>query len=236
MQYSLFPLWRRHVTVKFALVGLALMLLTSLAACGGSSTSGTPSSGGSTSSGPVNLTYWSWIPGMDKQVALFNQSHPKIHITLSNVGSGSVEYDKLFTAIKANNEPDISQVEFQTLPQFETTGSLVDLSQYGANSVKSQFPSWMWSQVSLGNGIYAIPQDGGPMALYYRADIFQKYNLPVPNNLGAVCRRRSEVACRKLERIYHGLSTSQSRLVRRICVAEWWEHVQHQWAVLESVH
>ena len=52
----------------------------------------------------------------------------------------AVEYNKLFTAIKANNEPDLSQVEFQTLPQFETTGSLVDLSQYGANSVKNQFP------------------------------------------------------------------------------------------------
>jgi hypothetical protein len=32
-----------------------------------------PSWGGSTpSSGPVNLTSWSWIAGMDKQVALFN--------------------------------------------------------------------------------------------------------------------------------------------------------------------
>ncbi len=36
-----------------------------------------PSSRGSTpSSGPVNLTSWSWIAGMDKQVALFNQTHP----------------------------------------------------------------------------------------------------------------------------------------------------------------
>ena len=174
MQYSLFPQWRRHVSVEFAFVGLALMLM--LAACGGSSTSGSST----TTSGPVSLTYWSWIPGMDKQVALFNQSHPNIHITLNNVGSGSVEYDKLFTAVKANNEPDLSQVEFQTLPQFETTGSLVELTPYGANSSKSLFPTWMWNQVSLNNGVYAIPQDGGPMALYYRADIFKKYNLPVP--------------------------------------------------------
>ena len=176
MQYSLFPQWRRHFTVEFALVGLALMLMASLAACGGGST---PASS-TTPTGPVSLTYWSWIPGMDKQVALFNQTHPTIHITLSNVGSGAVEYNKLFTAIKATNEPDLSQVEFQTLPQFETTGSLVDISQYGANSVKNQFPSWMWSQVLLSNGVYAIPQDGGPMALYYRDDVFKKYHLAVP--------------------------------------------------------
>ncbi len=52
--------------------------------------------------------------GMDKQVALFNKTHPDIHITLNNVGSGPIEYNKLFTAIKAANEPDLSQIEFQT--------------------------------------------------------------------------------------------------------------------------
>ncbi len=49
---------------------------------------------------------------MDKQVALFNKTHPDIHITLNNVGSGPIEYNKLFTAIKAANEPDLSQIEF----------------------------------------------------------------------------------------------------------------------------
>jgi len=172
---SSFP-WMRRFASIFAFITATLVLMLPLAACGGGSSSGTST----TSSGPVNLTYWCWIGGMDKQVALFNQTHPKIHVTVQNVGAGPVEYDKLFTAIKANNEPDIAEVEFQTLPQFETTGSLVDQTPYGANSVKNVFPDWMWSQVLLSNGIYAIPQDGGPMELYYRQDIFQKYHLPVP--------------------------------------------------------
>jgi multiple sugar transport system substrate-binding protein len=46
--------------------------------------------------------------------------------------------------------------------------------------VKSGFVPWTWSQVTLGSAVYSIPEDSGPMALYYRADIFQKYNLPVP--------------------------------------------------------
>ncbi len=175
MQHFAFPHSMRRFAAGFSIVSLALLIMASFSACGGSSTG---TSG--TSTGPVNLTYWSWIPGMDKQVALFNQTHPQIHVTLSNVGSGPIEYIKLFTAIKANNEPDVAQIEFQTLPQFETTGSLVELSQYGANSVKDQFPSWMWNEVTLSNGVYAIPQDGGPMALYYRDDIFKQYNLPVP--------------------------------------------------------
>jgi len=176
MLHVSFLQWVRRFAPRITIVGIALVLVLPLAACGGGSSSG----GSTTSSGPVNLTYWSWIGGMDKQVALFNQAHPNIHVTVQNVGAGAVEYDKLFTAIKANNEPDIAEVEFQTLPQFETTSSLVDLSKYGGNSVKDQFPAWMWSQVQLSGGVYAIPQDGGPMELYYRQDIFQKYNIPVP--------------------------------------------------------
>src|SRR6266702_5124451 len=120
-----------------AFVSLALMLMISLAACGGGSS---PSSG--TSSGPVNLTFWSWVTGIDKSVALWNSTHPNIQVKLANVGSGPTEYNKLYTAIKANNEPDLAQVEFQLLPTFETTGSLVDLSTYGANDVKDQFVPW----------------------------------------------------------------------------------------------
>ncbi|HLI05616.1 MAG TPA: extracellular solute-binding protein [Ktedonobacteraceae bacterium] len=171
--------WPRRLLFWLANIGFALLVALPLAACGGS-TSGGNSSSGSTSTGPVNLTFWSWVPGIDKSVALWNQTHPNIHVTVNNVGSGPAEYDKLFTAIKANNEPDLGQVEFQYLPTFEATGGLVDLSQYGAAAVKNDFVPWTWGQVTLGSAIYAIPQDSGPMAMFYRQDIFKKYNLPVP--------------------------------------------------------
>lgn len=175
-RFSSFPLMRRFASL-FAMISVTMLVMLPLAACGGtSSTSGTTPA----SSGPVTLSYWAWIPGMDKQVALFNKSHPNIHVNLSNVGSGPTEYDKLYTTIKANNTPDVAQVEYQLLPTFETTGSLLDMAAYGAASVKDQFVPWTWSQVTLGNAIYAIPQDTGPMGMFYRADIFQKYHLPVP--------------------------------------------------------
>jgi multiple sugar transport system substrate-binding protein len=168
--------WMRRFALQLAVVSFALVLMVPLAACGGGSSSGSSS----TSSGPVNLTFWSWVTGVDKAVALFNSSHPNIHVTVTNVGAGPAEYNKLYTAIKANNEPDLGQVEFQLLPTFETTGGLIDLSQYGTSSVKDQFVPWTWNQVSLGNAVYAIPQDSGPMAMFYRQDIFQKYHIAVP--------------------------------------------------------
>lgn len=178
MQYFSSSSWRNGPIAKFALLAMMLFVLTPLAACGGSS--GSSGGSGGTSSGPVNLTFWSWVPGIDKSVADFNSSHPNIHVKLANVGAGPAEYDKLYTAIKANNEPDLGQVEYQLLPTFETTGGLLDMAPYGANDVKSQFVPWTWSQVSLGNAVYAIPEDTGPMAMFYREDIFKKYNLPVP--------------------------------------------------------
>ncbi len=162
---------------------LAVLFLGILAACdsgASSSTSSGSSSGSSSSGGQVNLTFWNWVQGVDKAAVAFNKLHPNIHVNVINVGGGNAEYNKLYTAIKANNEPDLAQVEYQLVPTFETTGALVDLSKYGANSIKNQFVPWTWSQVSLRNSVYAIPQDSGPMVLYYRADLFQKYNLPVP--------------------------------------------------------
>ena len=177
-----FTITRAFAKTKVAsVILLSVLLLGGLAACSGGPTAGPTGGGGETSSGGVvNLTLWSWVTGVDKAVALFNQTHPNIHVTLDNVGGGTNEYNKLYTAIKANNEPDLAQVEYQLVPTFETTGSLVDMSKYGANAVKNQFVPWTWSQVSLGNSVYAIPQDTGPLVLYYRADLFQKYNLPVP--------------------------------------------------------
>jgi len=96
--------WIRRFALQPAFVGLALVLMLSLAACGG----GSSSSSGSTSSGPVNLTIWSWVTGIDKSVALWNSSHPNIQVKLANVGAGPTEYNKLYTAIKANNEPRLS--------------------------------------------------------------------------------------------------------------------------------
>jgi len=127
----------------------------------------------------VNLTIWSWVPKLDTAVAVFNSTHPGIHVTWNLVPALGF-YPKLATALKGHNAPDLAQVEFQALPTFESTGSLVDLSKYGAAAYQSKFVPWTWSQVSLGKAIYAIPQDTGPMAMYYRQDVFSKYHIAVP--------------------------------------------------------
>jgi multiple sugar transport system substrate-binding protein len=170
--------WFRRKKLLMAATAAAGVL--ALAAC---SSSPAPASGASSgsSSGKVTLTFWTWVPGMAKVVSLWNSAHPDIQVTVNEVTSGNAgSYAKMFSALQAGNAPDLGQVEYATLPNFEHVGGLVDLSQYGADSVKSDFVPWTWGQVSQGSAIYAIPQDTGPMGLFYRADLFTKYGLPVP--------------------------------------------------------
>jgi multiple sugar transport system substrate-binding protein len=147
----------------------------------GASLLGSTACGGSTSSGPVELTFWSWVPDIINEVKLFEEAHPDIKIKYVNAGQGTPQYTKLRTALKAGSgAPDVVQIEFQYIPTFQQIDSLADISQHGASEVEDDFVDWTWGQVSEGSAVYAIPQDSGPMGLLYRKDIFDEYGLKVP--------------------------------------------------------
>jgi multiple sugar transport system substrate-binding protein len=129
----------------------------------------------------VTLTFWSWVPGLDHAIALFEKAYPNIKINWTNVGTGQAEYNKLLTSLSAGSgAPDIVQIEYDMLPTFISYGGLVDLNKYGANNYKSLFVPWTWNQVSQSNAVYAIPQDTGPYSFAYNKAIFDKYGLTVP--------------------------------------------------------
>lgn len=178
---------RRAITrhkMTLRLGALAAIAALALAACSGSGSS-SGSSGGSGgpggSGGKVTLTFWSWVPGIDKQVALFNKSHPSIQVNLVKTPTGPAgAYAKMFTAIKAGDTPDLGQIEFDVLPSFVRTGGLLNLAKYGANSHAGEFTPTAWKQVAFGGGTWAIPQATGPTGLFYNATLFKKYGLSVP--------------------------------------------------------
>jgi multiple sugar transport system substrate-binding protein len=131
---------------------------------------------------PTQLTFWTWVPDIEKEVALFEKKYPAIDIKVVNAGQGEPQYTKLRTALKAGSgAPDVAQIEFQYIPTFSLTKSLVDLRPYGAEEQKASFVDWTWNQVTGANGeIWAYPQDTGPMGMLYRQDIFDKYGITPP--------------------------------------------------------
>jgi multiple sugar transport system substrate-binding protein len=172
-----------------ALVALGAVAALTLAGCAGSSGDG----GGSTaSSGGLDavkaalakggeITYWTWTPQAEKQVAAFEKAYPKVKVNLVNAGTGNDEYTKLQNAVKAGSgAPDVVQIEYYAFPQFELGNALTDLSAYGFGDLKSDYTPSTWGSVTSGEKIYGLPQDSGPMALFYNKAVFDKYKLTVP--------------------------------------------------------
>lgn len=169
---------RRHST---ALVALALLFA-------GCSSEDSPA-GGDASPGALDaalekggtITYWSWTPSGEEQAAAFEDEYPNVKVEFVNVGTGEDHYTALQNAIKAGRGgPDVAQVEYRALPQFALQGSLADLSGYGFEEFEDDYTASTWESVHVGDGIYGLPQDSGPMAMFYNKEVFTQYGIEVP--------------------------------------------------------
>jgi multiple sugar transport system substrate-binding protein len=165
------------------LFSFMLALSLALAACGAPAATQAPAAAteAPAGGGPVEITFWSWVPHIEDQVNAFNASQTAIKVNYVNPGGGAAEYNKLKVALEANADiPDVVQIEFQYLPGFIARGELLDLTAYGANDVKDQFVPWTWAQVSQGNAVYAYPQDAGPMVMFCNDAILEKNGITPP--------------------------------------------------------
>jgi multiple sugar transport system substrate-binding protein len=130
--------------------------------------------------GPVELSFWTWAPNMDKIADVWNKANPNIKVTVSKQAGGDDSAAKFLTAAKAGTAPDLMQAEYQMLPSFVAAGAVADIKQYTAEA-KAAFSDGLWKLVTLGtDAVYGIPQDSGPMMLFYRTDLFTQYGITVP--------------------------------------------------------
>ncbi|MCI0155768.1 extracellular solute-binding protein [Leifsonia shinshuensis] len=129
----------------------------------------------------ITLTYWAWLKDLQKVADVWNATHPDVQVEAVWIpGGNSGGYQKLYSALAAGGGPDIAQVELRSVPEFMLVNGLIDLRRYGADEFADRYDPTLWSQVSFVDGIYAIPQDSGPMALYYRPDLFEKVGATAP--------------------------------------------------------
>lgn len=170
------------VTAAFAMI--SALALSGCSAGGDSSGAGTEAAPCQASDGPVELSFTTWVPGMDKVIDLWNQKNPDIKVSYQGGPSGNAgTYQNFFNQIKAGNAPDLGQVEYDALPNFRVQDGLENIASCeGVADAQDQFVDWTWGQVTFGeqDSVYAIPQDSGPMAMYYRADLFEQAGIKVP--------------------------------------------------------
>lgn len=163
------------ITRRARLITAAILTATGmmLTACGGNSPK-------ADSSGPAEITFWGWAAGYEKSAALWNKTHPGVHVKYQAITDGGAGgYDKMLTAAKAGNAPCLAQVGYETFSSFLAAGVLRDVSSY-VKQDKNEFPDWVWGNVGVDGKAYGVPVDTAPMAMFYRADLFKKNHIAVP--------------------------------------------------------
>lgn len=167
----------RRLRVSAALMTAPLLALT---ACGGEDGGDGGSAAAAAcepSDGAVELSFVTWVPGMEEVVELWNAENPDVQVTVENTPAGNAgTYNNLFNGLEAGTAPDLAQIEYDSLSSFRLQDGLTDISECpGVQDASGEFVDWTWSQVQLGGeGVWAVPQDIGPMAMFYRTDLFQQ--------------------------------------------------------------
>ncbi|MFI8236724.1 ABC transporter substrate-binding protein [Streptomyces sp. NPDC085866] len=218
---------RRRLVTSAVAVALGA---TALTACGSGD-------GSKAESGPVSLTYWTWTPGMDKVVDLWNKGPGKkdrITVTVKKQASGDTLVTKILTAHKAKKAPDLVQAEYQALPTLVSNDALADISKE-VGDARSKFADGVWQQTTLGtDAVYAVPQDIGPMMFYYREDLFKKYGLKVPTTWEQFAETARALKKKAPDKSLTTFSANDSGLFAGLAQqagAKWWTTSGDKWKV-----
>jgi cellobiose transport system substrate-binding protein len=163
---------RRHAwTVALAVViGFALLLV----GCSGQS----PDQPG----GKVKLTVATFGDfGYEPLFAEYEQAHPNIKVD-SRITDFDTHHKGLATQLAAGRgAADVVAIEELYIPQYrQAKGKFVNLADYGAKDLESQWAPWKWEQgVTDGGGdVLGLGTDMGGLALCYRRDLFAAAGLP----------------------------------------------------------
>ncbi len=128
------------------------------------------------------LTNWTWTNKCiaDWLVPAFNKVYPNIKINTVPMAFDET-HDKIFAAIAAGSgAPDFATIVSDYVQKFIAQGGLVDMTYY-INMHKGQFPKYKLEMDSDKNGrVFGVPFNSAPVGMWYRKDIFDKYNIKLP--------------------------------------------------------
>ena len=136
--------------------------------------------GGGSSDGPVEITFQSWVPNIDRAVDAFNAAHDDIQVTLETVTAGpDGGYATMLSAVQAGNAADVAQVGYDSIPDFLVNDGLEDITEYVSDAADTFVP-WQWQTGVFDDSVYAVPQASGPLGQFYRQDVFDSLGLAAP--------------------------------------------------------
>lgn len=177
---------------SWAVLLIAVLMVASLAACGGNSKSGneTKDPGNSASTNTENpkdekveLTFWSLGTTNYEELAKeYTSLHPNVTFKFQNTSDQTAHHNNLTTALSAGSgAPDIFMLEIAFMERFiSAQDKFHNLYDYGAKDIESNYLDWKWKQATSVDGTFqlGLPTDIGPTVAYYRADLIEQAGLP----------------------------------------------------------
>ncbi|GGD68315.1 ABC transporter substrate-binding protein [Rhizobium anhuiense] len=129
----------------------------------------------------ANLTIWSWnvaASALKSTLPGFNKQFPDIKITVEDLGNSQV-FDKTLAACAAGGDglPDIVSIENFEAEIFWSRfpDCFANLRELGYTpEIQAKFPDFKRTELEVGDVAYAMPWDSGPVAVFYRRDLYEK--------------------------------------------------------------
>ncbi|HUS17606.1 MAG TPA: sugar ABC transporter substrate-binding protein [Chloroflexia bacterium] len=122
------------------------------------------------------LTIWGWeaaLKALQVSDADFKAAYPNIQLDYVTRKPADTYQQIQLAAAAGAGLPDVSVIEDSHLSQFVNLGILADLTDR-VQSYIPQFNPYRWQQATANGKYYAMPWDSGPVAVFYRRDVFQK--------------------------------------------------------------
>src|SRR5579862_2096271 len=136
---------------------------------------------GRASADPIRLVVWGMQSSeeskdMDAKIAAFEQRHPNIRIAALSMGAGSMNPQKLMTAIVGGVPPDLVRQDRFTIGDWASRDAFRALDDLLAEDARSTNPMAIrqreyvpatWAETLYRGHVYAIPDSIDDRMLYY---------------------------------------------------------------------
>lgn len=177
---------------------MAALMTVSLAACGSSNSADTASTGADangesaaqasgTDKITLNLCWWGNQTRNDvtkKAVDLYMEQNPNVEIKVEFT-DWSGYWDKLSAMAAGGNLPDIIQMDYSYLQQYQQSGQLADLSQFIDSGVidTGKIADSVIESGSIGGTCYALSLGSNAPMMVYDKEIVEQAGVEIPEQL-----------------------------------------------------
>lgn len=152
-----------------------LILGVVLAACGGKNEK---SSNNAKDEGTI--TIWATninVPVLEQAAELYKKAHPDFKLKVTEMANDDIR-TKMTTGLQAGGKglPDAALLVDDGITGYieNFPKAFVNLSEKGFDEIKGDFPQYKIDSVSKDGSVYAFPFDAGPVAVFYRKDVFEQ--------------------------------------------------------------